>query len=389
MLRLLFPLMAFAAAVASIAVEVQSPAPDSAVCLRGGCRFEQMTATMQEGGATSAGLAALLREDPSNPHTWATYGEFLVGVGDASRAEEAFAQALAAGSGLAPVLMRVANFDFGHERAAQGLQLVPRILAQTSDYDEVLFSYIQRSGLTAADVLGTTIPPAERPARSWLVWTQEHSSTAELLDTLSWMQAEGLTDEKTANDATNALWQRKAYLEAREVWAEFVGPSRTSEPQTNLLTNSRFQTEPASALFDWDLSPRPGVRYTRADGLEVRFLGDVNVVDAGVRQRVVVSPGVYRFTAELSAENLTTDQGVYFEIADAEDSSRLLRESPLVEGTMARTAVAAYVPVTAETRVLQVQLRRRPSLRFDNKVAGVLHIHRVELAPVAQSGLPR
>ena len=384
MLRLLFPLMAFAAAAVSIAVEWQSPAPDATVCLHGGCRFEQMTATLQQTGATPAGLAALLREDPSNPHTWATFGEYLVGVGDASKAEEAFAQALAAGRGLAPVLMRVANFDFAHERSEQGLQLVPRILTQTSDYDEILFSYIQRAGLNAADVVGTTIPASPRVARSWLVWTREHSSTSEVLTTWSWMQREKLTDGRTANDTTNALWQRKAYLEARHVWEAFVGPSG-SEPPANLLTNSRFQTEPATALFDWDLSPRPGVSYTRGDGLDVRFLGDVNVADAGVRQRVVVSPGVYRFTAEWSAENLTTDQGVYFEIADAEDSSRLHRESPLVEGTMARASVAVYIPVTEATRVLQVQLRRRPSLRFDNKMAGVLHIHRVELAPVPQS----
>ena len=385
MLRLLFPLMAFAAAVVSIAVELQSPAPDSVVCLRGGCRFEQMTTTLQESGATPAGLAALLREDPSNPHTWATFGEYLVGIGDASRADEAFQQALAAGSGLAPVLMRVANFYFAHERSAQGLQLVPRILEQTSDFDEILFSYIQRAGLNAADVVGTTIPTSPRAARAWLAWTRGHSSTSEVKTTWSWMQGVRLTDEKTANETADALWQRKAYLEARQVWEEFVGPSGTSAQQTNLLTNSRFQTEPASALFDWDLSPRPGVSYTRGDGLDVRFLGDVNVVDAGVRQRVVVSPGVYRFTAELSAENLTTDQGVYFEVADAEDSSRLHRESPLVEGTMARTAVAVYIPVTEETRVLQVHLRRTPSLRFDNKVGGVLHIHRVELAPVPQS----
>ncbi|MEQ1909702.1 MAG: hypothetical protein ABMA15_12815 [Vicinamibacterales bacterium] len=386
MLRLLFPLMAFAAAAVSITVELQSPAPDSTVCLYGGCRFEQMTATLQQTGATPAGLGALLREDPSNPHTWATFGEYLVGIGDSSRAEEAFAQALAAGSGLAPVLMRVANFDFAHERSSQGLQLVPRILEQTSDFDEILFSYIERAGLNAADVVGTTIPASPRVARSWLAWTRERSSTSEVLTTWSWMQREKLTDEKAANETTNALWQRKAYLEARQVWEEFVAPAVTSSQRTNLLTNARFETEPTTPLFDWDLSPRPGVSYTRGDGLDVRFLGDVNVADVGVRQRVVVSPGVYRFTAELSAENLTTDQGVYFEIADAEDSSRLHRESPIVERTMPRTTVAVYVPVTEETRVLQVQLRRTPSLRFDNKVAGVLRVHRVELAPVPQSG---
>ena len=196
MVRLLFPLMAFAAAVVSIAVEWQSPAPDATVCLHGGCRFDQMTATLQERDATPAGLGALLREDPSNPHTWATFGEYLVGVGEATKAEEAFDQALAAGGGLAPVLMRVANFDFAHDRSAQGLQLVPRILAQTSDYDEILFSYIQRSGSNAADIVGTTIPASLRAARSWLVWTREHSSTRAVLTTWSWMQRERLTDDR-------------------------------------------------------------------------------------------------------------------------------------------------------------------------------------------------
>lgn len=389
MMRLLFPALALMAAIMSIVVEWKSPAPDAAVCRVGGCRFDQMTATLVEKGTTSSGLGALLREDPSNPHTWATYGEYLVGVGDTARAEEAFQQALAAGSGLAPVLMRAANFEFGQGRTEQGLRLVPSILAETSDFDEILFSYIQRSGLNSADAVGATIPALPRPARSWLAWTQAHSGTSEILTTWSWMQRQGLTDAKTADAVTAALWDRKAYEEARQVFDEFVGPSAASERKTNLLTNPRFEAEPASTLFDWDLTSRPGVHYTRSDGLEVRFLGDTNVVDGGVRQRVVVSPGVYLFTADLSAQDLTSDQGVYFDIADAEDASRLRREAPLVEGTMARTAVAVYVPVTEATRVLDVRLRRKPSLRFDNKIAGILHIHRVELAPVPQSSASR
>ncbi len=153
--RLLFPALALCIAGLSIAVDLSAPPADHAWCVRGWCRYDQLCSSIDARGATSRTLAALVEEDPSNPHAWATYAEHLATTGNAAAAEQTFARALTLGAGLAPVLMRAANFDFTHDRVADGVALVPRILEKTADYDEILFSYLRLSGRPAAQAFLT------------------------------------------------------------------------------------------------------------------------------------------------------------------------------------------------------------------------------------------
>ena len=56
-----------------------------------------------------------------------------------------------------------------------------------------------------------------------------------------------------------------------------------------------------------------------------------------VRQFTVAAPGRYRFSAEVSSENLTTDQCPYFHIFDSAKPGRLNVETRTVEGTVKRS----------------------------------------------------
>ncbi|HEY2594651.1 MAG TPA: hypothetical protein VGK33_12200, partial [Chloroflexota bacterium] len=180
--RLLFPAMAFCVAGLSIAVELSAPPADHAMCVRGWCRYDQLYSSIEARGTTSRTLAALVEEDPSNPHVWATYAEHLATTGNTAGAEQAFARALTLGAGLAPVLMRAANFDFTHDRITDGLPLVPRILEKTAEYDEILFSYLLLSGRPASRAFMTADSPlSPRGARAWLTWTLAHSSPEDIV----------------------------------------------------------------------------------------------------------------------------------------------------------------------------------------------------------------
>jgi hypothetical protein len=360
-------------------VDRVAPLPESGVCRHGGCRYDQSFTSIDAHGTTPAAMIALVEEDPSNPHAWAGYGEYLASTGQTAAAQHAFARALALGPGLAPVLMRAANFDFTHERSAEGLSLVPRILSQTAEYDEILFSYLQLSGLGATQLLDQAIPASPREARSWLRWTLTHASTADIVTTAAWLQCRGLTNQQSATDTVNALWQRAAYGEAQQVWLAWLGTAAGEYPRTQLLANPLFEREPGATPLDWDLSPRTGLEYSRRDGLEVRFLGQDNVTDAGVRQYAVVSPGRYRLTADVSAEDITTNEGVFFRVTDAENPARLSAQTAPFLGTQARAITTLEVIVPAGTHVVRVELARKSSLKFDNKLAGTLRIHRLAL----------
>jgi hypothetical protein len=71
------------------------------------------------------------------------------------------------------------------------------------------------------------------------------------------------------------------------------------------------------------LSGWPGVALERRTGLETRFDGSTNVTDIGVRQHAVVSPGRFRLVAGVSAEGISTDEGVFVRLTAAENPANL------------------------------------------------------------------
>jgi len=163
-----------------------------------------------------------------------------------------------------------------------------QILSQTGAFDQILFTYLKRSGAPVPSLLGTAIPATSRPARSWLAWLRAHGSDRDLCETWAWMNRNRLLDGKSAGEAAWELWNRKSYRTAHTLWTNWLGT-------TQLLANTRFDTGPRETPFDWTLGSSPAVTVTRANGLDGRFSGTENVAFSGVGQFTVVPPGRYAF----------------------------------------------------------------------------------------------
>jgi len=190
------------------------------------------------------------------------------------------------------------------------------------------------------------------------------------------MKRNRLLDERSAGEVVWTLWNRASYRTAYTLWTDWLGT-------TQLLANTRFDTAPRETPFDWTLGSSPAVAVTpSAIGLLVSFAGTENVAFSGVRQFTVVPPGRYRFSAEVSSDNLTTDQGPFFRIFDPADSGRLNVETGTIVGTVMRSWIGVEFTVTRGTEALAVHLERRPSQRFDNRIGGTLYIHQVSLVPL-------
>ena len=374
-MRLIIPIAALLIATLSVSLDLFPPSLASPLCLHGACRFDQIFAAVDATGAAPEAISILVNADPANPLVWCTYAQVLCVRGETQQAQSAFDHAVSLGPGMSPVLMRAANFDFTHGRREHGFLLSARILSQTSAFDEIIFSYLQRADVPAGMLLGTAIPAASRPARSWLGWLRAHGSDQDLQDTWAWMQRNALLDEKSAGEVAWTLWNRASYRTAHTLWTSWLGT-------TQLLANTRFDTAPRETPFDWALGSSPAVAVTRANGLDVRFSGTENVAFSGVRQFTVVPPGRYRLSAEVSSENLTTDQGPFFRIFDPANPDRLHAESAPILGTVRKSWITMELTVSG-TGALAIQLERRPSERFDNRISGTLHIHQVSLIPLA------
>jgi len=374
-MRLIVPIAALLIAGLSVSLDLFPPSLDSPLCRYGGCRFDQIFAAIDAAGATPEAVSILVDADPANPLVWCTYAQVLDVHGETQQAQSAFDHAVSLGPGMAPVLMRAANFDFTHGRREHGFLLSGRILSQTSAFDEIIFSYLQRADVPAGTLLGTAIPTASRPARSWLGWLRAHGSDQDLGETWAWMTRNRLLDERSAGEVAWTLWDRASYRTAYALWTDWLGT-------TQLLANTGFDAAPRETPFDWTLGSSPAVAVMRANGLEVRFAGTENVTFSGVRQFTVVPPGRYRFSAEVSSDNLTTDQGPFFRIFDPANPGRLNVESAPILGTVVRTWMGVEFTVRRGTEALAVGLERRPSQNFDNRIAGTLHIHQVSLVPL-------
>jgi len=69
-----------------------------------------------------------------------------------------------------------------------------------------------------------------------------------------------------------------------------------------------------------------------------------------------------------------------FQIVDAENAARLTVETKPVLGNISRSL--STLDFSTGTKVIQVKLVRQPSLKFDSKIAGTLHICHVSLSRI-------
>ena len=375
-MRLILPVLALAIAISSIAVGFAKLSASSPICLHGFCRFDQLFSSIDSEGADLKNMGALLNEDPSNPSTWCSYGELLWKSGDTDGARAAFSRAIALGTGMSPVLMRAANFDFSQGHEEEALALAKRILSQTDGFDEILFSYLQRSRVPNA--LDAGLPPEPRAAKAWLAWIGRNGTDREIADTWTWMKRQHVCDEGLAVESVRLLWDRKAFEAAQAIWADWVGPA-DDYLKPDRLFNRRFQRPPAASALDWQLATIPSVEISRRDGVEIRFLGQENVNFSHIHQFATVSAGRYRFRAEIETHDLTGDRLPFFHIFDAEPVRKVDVQTAAVGANAARSWITLDFDVPSGTRAVEVEIDRRPSASPDNPITGTLHVYQVSL----------
>jgi len=381
-MRALFAVVSLVIAGVTLILDYAHPSPDSRLCREGLCRYDQVYAAADARGIDLRGVSALLNLDPSNPLLWCVYATVLSGAGRTPEAVSAFDQAVALGPAISPVLMRAANFDFAQGRLDHAFAMTNRILGQTDAFDQVLFSYLTRSGLPLSRLAGVAVPANPRVARAWFIWLRGFGSDTDLRELWSWMRQNQLLDRNSAADFAWALWQRKAFATSQDAWTDWLGPSDGGYLHPQRLANERFQAAPNGSPFDWTLTPVAGIEIRRDDGLDIRFLGKQNLEFSNVRQFTTVSSGRYRFSAEVSAKEVTSDQGPLFHIFDPVNPGHLSVESSPLKGTIGRSWITLDFSVPPGTQALQVQIERRLSQKFDNKIGGTLHVYQVSLLPI-------
>jgi len=346
-----------------------------------------------EGEAAQKAVATLklvLDRDPQNPYRWADLGEAFLEAGQDENARYCFDQVAALAPDSADLLLRSANFHLQVGETTKALPISAHILTLTPDYDALIFSEYTRFVEHVEDVLRYGLPEDRRAVESWLRYLIQDGRLEDAQSTWQWLARRGYADDALAGEYVEFLIRHSHPDWAASAWVRYLGTHSGDYRKSSYLFNGGFESEPAPSPFDWNLARPQGVEVARdcttagsgKCALRIEFAGTQNLDFAAASQVTFVTPGVYRFHALIRTEGLTTDQGIRFRISDAEAQARLDVIIGQSTGSMLWSPVEYDLVVPQATRLLQVQVIRQPSLRFDNKVAGTAWVDDLRLEPI-------
>ena len=177
----------------------------------------------------------------------------------------------------------------------------------------------------------------------------------------------------------------KRLAAAETIWANLSGST------VGQIYNGGFEKPPLHAPFAWNIGKTPDVSADRTSvftyagqyALRLHFKGTKNINYYQVYQLVPVKPGqhyVLHFAEK--SRGITTDQGVFVEVSGYRCRGLYVHSNPLT-GTHPWQEQQLSIAVPADCQAIQVRVRRKPSLMFDNKIQGDYWLDAVELRKAA------
>jgi len=331
-------------------------------------------------------LQEAVRRDPASAYRWCELGEALLEGGQPDQAKAAMSRAVELGPKAPPVLLRDFNLLLRLQQVQQALPLAARVLALVPDYDDYLFGSFTRWGMPISDVLELGLPHDLRAVHAYARFLAR-AQDAERLDPLwTWMSSRFPPDRKLVYSYLEFLINQRRFDDAKQTTIAHLGRRREDLAGENLIYNSDFEFDLEGNPLDWQIREVSGaqVRFVRGGNnsgrvLRIEFDGKENVNFAHVSQTLIAEPGQYEFSAHVKTENLTTDQGVSFRFTDLEDSKRLDAGTIQSTGSSDWHVLQQALTVPEGSRLIQIQLVRKPTIKFDNKISGVFETTRLVL----------
>ncbi|MEA1949166.1 MAG: hypothetical protein U9N83_17925 [Thermodesulfobacteriota bacterium] len=236
------------------------------------------------------------------------------------------------------------------------------------DAFQVLDTHLKGNVMLEVNVLdtGNLIPFLE-----WLMrWGRVNDAQ------IAWNKiiSSGIQDENIRLNYIHFLVDRKRIPLAAEIWRSNTGIKG--------MTNSGFESQMTGRGFDWRYTANSkgkwAIRrsmsedFSRTHSLKIIFEGKENISFGHLYQIVPVDPLIpYRLTYCWRSKNITTDQGPFVDIYGYDCQGFYFKGSMML-GTNDWQEQSIEFTVPEGCHAVVVRLQRRPSHRFDNKIAGIL-----------------
>jgi tetratricopeptide (TPR) repeat protein len=335
-----------------------------------------------------------VRHEPSSPYYWMDLASAYEDTGDIADARDAFKRAKEVYPASADVAWHRGNFLLRQQESSEGMkeiqsavrtdasllpQAVSRVWRSSHDVNALLDQVLQanlESYFGALDFFNS-IHEAD-PAL--VIWQKLLMFEKPFPLTRSFPFIEELIREDRSDDA-------------RRVWLGALGaaglPHEASVDESVVWDGDFTQAFPNGGLgWRWDPplgvaidfdGPRQssGTRSVRLD-----FGGGTNLELSGPLQYVPVEPNrTYNFRGYLRTEQISTESGLRFSIADPHHPADVRAFTDNLTGTNSWTEANAQISTGPQTHFLLVRLYRYPSRLFENKLSGTAWIADVSLIP--------
>lgn len=329
----------------------------------------------------------ILIRDAAAPARWSDLAEALEEGGDISGAEYCFERAVAYGPNQPPIWLRAAEYDLRRGEVGRAASKLGQILALVEDYDPVVFEMFDAMAVRPEALLGRGVPATPRPARAWLRHQIASGNAAGADVTWAWIRKCGFADDALAGEYVDFLIRQGRHESAAGNWAEYLGARRGDYRRANYIFNGSFESPPTGAPLDWKIAEpagtaaaiETGAGYAGWHALRIEFLGQENLAFRHVSQKTVLEPGRWRLEAWVRSEDLTTNEGLRLCVSGLAGSEAV---SEAVTGSSPWKKLAVEFAVTGGSRLVEIQIARRASLKIDSKIRGTAWVDAVRLERV-------
>jgi hypothetical protein len=184
--------------------------------------------------------------------------------------------------------------------------------------------------------------------------------------------------------------------DAHAVWRQSLvagGIGHFLPGDRSLVWNGGFEQELLNGGFDWRFRKVPGAEFSfdshmphsQMRALRVVFDGTANVDFRQPWQYVLLQPHThYRLSAYFRTEDLMTSSPLRLELEEMHFGN-VVEATPEISGTRSWEPYETEFTTGADVQLLRLVLRRRPSLKLDNKIHGKVWMDDVSLVPLVES----
>ena len=336
--------------------------------------------------------------DPGSSSYWMDLGSAYEMVGNVAGADLAFRNAQKQYPVSAQADWAYGNFLLRQGRTQDAFQQIYRAISGDPRLTEVAISSCWRSTHDIERILKFALPAnpeaywatidffvsTAEPDAAMAVWKSLVATGASFPPSRAFRLLDLLISSRRPNDAY-LIWQQSLSL-------AHIAPQYG--PDGSVVWNGGFEQDLLNGGFAWQYSSVSGADmdldaetfHSGSRSLRIVFDGTVNVDFSNFWQYVIVEPNTrYRLRAYLRTQDLSTDSGVRFYIADVYHGGGPVTAN--VIGTQDWTPNDVEVLTGPETRLVKIVLRRTPSNKFANKIKGIAWVDDVSLValPVTSS----